>query len=431
MRSRLSRLAPLFVLALVIGVALRLTWVTDMEYKGDERYMFDRSQHVGRDEPWPMLGMESGVGLRNPGMSIWVFAAIARVFAATTPVGLDRAVILLNCAALVALFAFAWRTVPEEEREAWLWGGALVAVNPIAVYLERKIWAQSVLPIFCVVFLLGFWRRDRWWGAIVWGLVGAVLGQIHMSGFFFAAGFFLWDAVLGRGTPERPRAKWIGWFVGSCAGSVSLLPWIRYVLTAHEKGPPYDWDRVLSLRFYRMWFSDTLGLGLDSSLGSQFLDFLRYPLWTKQQDLYPALYMHGVAFAAGLVIVAAGVWRLVETRGRWFQGVRTPLAIVRALRTCDNTTFTVCAALFGYGLLLTFASIYVWRHYLLVTFPLEWVACALLALKVLARPRRVLVALGIATLGISMTFLHYIHENHGAMRGDYGPAYSTQYPNDR
>lgn len=429
-----ARYVPILLAVLVValGITLRLTWVTDMEYKGDERFMFDRSQHVGREEPWPELGMESGVGTRNPGMSIWFFAVLARVFGATTPLSLDRAVILLNCGALVVLAFFALRSVPEEEREPWLWATALAAVNPIAIYLQRKIWAQSVLPLFCVLFLIGFRRRDRYWGAFLWGLIGAALGQVHMSGFFFAAGFFLWDAVLGRGTKEapRPRAKWIAWVVGSSIASIPLIPWIKYVLGPHEKGPPYSWNEVLSFRFYRLWFSDTLGLGLDSSLGAQFMDFMRHPIFVKDPDLTPVLYLHGVAFSAGLVIAAAGLVSVWQRRHAWFSGVRTPLAFVRTLRTVDETTFAISAALLGYGLLLTFASVHVWRHYLIVTFPLEWVACAALAKRALApaRARVVLAALFVATLGISVAFLDFIHVNHGAIRGDYGPSYSIQYP---
>lgn len=433
-RMKPARYAPiLFVVAAVtVGIVLRLTWVTDMEYKGDERFMFDRSQHVGKDEPWPELGMESGVGTRNPGMSIWFFAVLARVFGATTPLSLDRAVILLNCAALVVLGLFALRGVPEEEREPWTWATALAAVNPIAIYLQRKIWAQSVLPLFCVLFLVGFRRRDRYWGAFLWGLIGAALGQVHMSGFFFAAGFFLWDAVLGRGTKEapRPRAKWIAWVIGSAIASIPLLPWIRYVLGPHEKGPPYSMNEVLSFRFYRLWFSDTLGLGLDSSLGAQFLDFMRHPIFVKDPDLYPVLYLHGVSFSAGLLVAVAAAYLVWQRRRDWFHGVRTPLSFVRTLRTVDETTFALCAAFLGYGLLLTFASVHVWRHYLIVTFPLEWLACAAVARRVFsaARARLVLGAILVATFGISVAFLDFIHVNHGAIRGDYGPSYSLQFP---
>jgi len=414
MKRRGIWLNTFFVLAFIVAAVLRLTWTEDMEYKGDEQFMFDRSQNIGSNEPWPELGMPSGVGLRNPALSIWVFALLAKAFHATTPLALDRAVIYMNIGAFALLAFFAWRIVPKKEREAWLWAGALAAVNPLSLLLQRKIWAQSVLPIFCVIFLIGWFRRDRYWGAFLWGLVGALLGQIHMSGFFFAAGFFVFEALFGWKRPVR--ARWIGWLVGSVAGALLLIPWIRYVLTAHEHGPPFSWDTVLTFRFYRHWFSDAVGLGLDYSLGGHYWDFLRYPLIGKTKDYYPALCFVGVAFSVGALILAAGAKRAVRLRLGW-----------QAFRTCSETTFTLLAAFVGYGFILTFASVVIWRHYMLVTFPLEWLSFAVLALSSLRRPRSALFVLWAAELALSITFLGYIHDNHGAPGGDYGRAYSAQH----
>lgn len=406
-----------FVVAFVVAAVLRLTWTEDMEYKGDERFMFGQSQVIGVTEPWPELGMPSGVGLRNPGMSIWIFAILAKVVGAKTPLALDQAIIFMNIGAFALLILFAYRIVPAKEREAWLWAGALAAVSPLAVLLQRKIWAQSVLPIFCVLFLIGWFRRDRYWGAILWGIIGAVLGQIHMSGFFFAAGFVLFAAVLGQGRPVR--ARWLGWLAGSALGAITLLPWIRYVLTNQEHGPPFSWSTVLTFRFFRYWLSDALGLGLDYSLGGRYLDFLRYPLLFTSKDFYPALYLHGVAMAVGALILIAtlihGLRFASSLRSAW-----------RSFRACSETTFTLFAAFFGYGLLLTFAGVLVWRHYMLVTFPLEWLSFSFLALAYVRRPRRALFVLWVTQLALSITFLGYIHDNHGAPDGDYGPTYKSQ-----
>jgi len=40
-------------LAVAAGIVFRLIWTSDMEYKGDEMYMFERSQKVGgRSRNW-------------------------------------------------------------------------------------------------------------------------------------------------------------------------------------------------------------------------------------------------------------------------------------------------------------------------------------------------------------------------------------------
>jgi hypothetical protein len=188
--SPLSRNWKLFLIfALLAGAVLRLIFVSDMEYKQDEEYMVYRLLNVGKTEAWPWLGIASGVHVKNPGMSVWVFILLGKLFGATEPMGLCRAVMLLNIAALLLAFWFAIRWLKDSERTPWLWGLALACVNPFAILYHRKIWAQSVLPFFSMLFLMSWWKRATNWGAFFWGFVGACIGQIHMSGFFFAGGF--------------------------------------------------------------------------------------------------------------------------------------------------------------------------------------------------------------------------------------------------
>jgi hypothetical protein len=406
-------------MALVASALLRFSYAGDMEYKGDERFMFDRSQHIGESEPWPELGMTSGGGLKNPALSIWIFAILARVFGANTPLALDHAVIVLNVAAFAIFFGAAWFLSKPREKEMWLWGGALAAVSPVAVLLHRKIWAQSTLPIFCVLFLIGWWKRGRYEGAILWGLMGALLGQIHMSGFFFAFGFFAWEAALGWSRRDRPPTKWIGWVGGSILGSITLVGWVKYVLSGVDHGEGWSFAEVTSGRFLRTWFSDGLGLGLDYSLGSKYFDFLRYPLVGESKDFYPALYMQGATFCAGAVITLASAVLAL----RWLVAGGS---MKSAVRGSSEIAHTLGAAFFGFGIALTLSGVHIFRHYLLVTFPLEWVSFAYLAFAATRRPRAFLLVMWCAQLGLSATFLHYIHVNGGAVGADYGPAYSKQ-----
>ena len=97
------------------------------------------------------------------------------------------------------------------------------------------------------------------------------------------------------------------------------------------------------------------------------------------------------------------------------------------LRECSDTAFTACAAFFGYGTLITFFSIYIWRHYMVISFPLEWVSVTLLAARYVRRPRTALVLLWGAQLWLSVSLLHFLHDHHGALGGDYGPSYGSQY----
>lgn len=413
-----SWLVVFFIASLVLGAWLRFAWLSDMEYKGDERWTFDRTQHIPGQAAWPAFGMPSSVGLLNPGLSVWAFVALARLFAVHDPVGLARTVVVCNVAAFAIVFVLVCRVVAAGERESWFWGLAVAAVNPTALVLERKIWPPCLFPIFCAAFLAGWLRRDRWWGAAWWGLIGAALGQIQMSGFFWAAAFALWELSLGRLRGGRPPTKWLAWMAGSAGGAVPLVPWLRYLVGQHGYGSAYDWRAVLTFRVFRNWFSDTLGLGLDYNLGRDYWDFLRYPLfWTE--DFYPALFLQGVAFTIGATVLSCSVWALWRARGSWRH-------LLSRLRSSSETAFTCGAALLGFGTLLTFTVVVIRRQYTEVTFPIEWVTLAYLALAHAPFPRRLLAVLWVAELALSLAFLGYIHQHHGAVGGDYGRAYRWQ-----
>ncbi len=130
------------------------------------------------------------------------------------PTSLARAVQILAIAAIGVLVWFSYRCVPSGEREPWLWAAAILSVNPLAVLFERKIWPPSVLPIFVSFMLIAWWKRERFWGAFAWGLIGAWIGQIHMGAFFFAGGFAAWALLF-----DRKQVAWRGWLAGSFLGA--------------------------------------------------------------------------------------------------------------------------------------------------------------------------------------------------------------------
>ena len=405
--------------ALILGAVLRLVWVMDMEYKGDEAWTFDRTQRVGRTEPFPWLGMDSSVKVSNPGMNVWVFLLLAKLFLARDPTTLARAVQLLNVSAIVLLVIFAFRMVLKEEREPWLWAAALVSVNPLAVLFHRKIWPPSVLPILTLLMLTGWWRRDRRWGAFTWGLVAVCLGQIHMPGFFLAGGFVIWAMLF-----DRERVAWKSWLIGSSLGALPLIPWLKYMFTRFGDRPSFTkWSRLFEFKLWTHWATEPLGIGLKYALGRNFSEFLAYPIISGRPTYLVGL-LHLLLIVLGVVILARAGYLAWRDRQRW----RDLL-----VGTESETAFTVNAALLGFGILLTASMLPFHRHYLIVTFPLMYVWLARLALvhsrdpsKTPTLGRAFLVALCISESLLSAGFLYYIHVNQGAPRGGYGVAYGAQ-----
>ncbi len=404
---------------ILAGALLRLAWVEDMEYKGDERWTFERTQNVGRSESLPWLGMSTSYELRHPGGTVWVFVALGKLCGVQEPLGLGRACQGLNVLAILLLVLFAFGVVPAQQREPWLWAAALVSVNPLAVLLHRKIWPPSVIPAFTLLLVFCWWYRDRRLGAFAWGLVGGFIGFLYPAAMFLAAGFALWALLF-----DRQRVRWLPWLAGSAVGALPLVPWFCYVWSAMGTQPISQrrWTHLVEGKFWFRWLTEPFGISLQYSLGDDFLDFLRYPLVGGQATYLVGL-LHAVIGLAAIVLLGRLAWALWGQRGQWRQ-----LWIGRSA-----TAFTQNACLWGFGLVFTATLLPIHRHYMCITFPLMflWLARAGLAehgswLGSLKTGRRLLATVCVVQLLISVSFLGYIHANQRTIRGDYGLPYAAQ-----
>jgi hypothetical protein len=414
------RWRKLIFLSILVGLVLRLMWTSDMEYKEDEEYHFVQSQTVGKTQPWPWVGIPSGVFLVNPGASVWVYVALARITGASDPVALQKALSVFAVLGMSLVFFFAYRFVRDPvEREPWLWAGCLAMVNPFLVVYQRKLWPEGFLPFFAVILLMGFWKRTRLPGAIVWGLFGAFLGQIHMSGFFLAFALFVWSLAFDR---ARGQTSWKGWFVGSCLGAWPLIPWMHHMLTVPAAGSSgWRWDEVVQLKYWQFWVSDPLGFHIGNPIGllrgpshwSQLSDFARYPLLGAGVPTWIIGFAHlGVLILAALILTL-GIRHLVRNRSRLGQVL---------LGRESTTAMTLSSVALGCGAFMTATGVMIRRYYLCVTYPFEGVWLARLAL-LHRRGRVLLVALWALHLVISAGFVWYVHVNEGSPQGDYGDAY--------
>lgn len=396
--------------ALLLGVGLRFIWPGDMEYKRDEMFLF---AHATGAHPFPWLGQASGVGTVNPGMGIWVYSLMAVPLGLTSPLQLVRGVMALNVIALAGLCVFALKVVSPRHREPWLWATALAAVNPVAVLFSRKLWIQSVLPPFVIAMLLAWWRRGRRAGALAWGLIGAWLGQIHMTGFFLAAGLAAWTALF-----DRRSVRWRWWLGGSLLGALTLLPWLAHVLS-HPGTSRQSLDNLFPPRFWILWVSNPLGLSL-----------LQLPVVGSAQGFHHGLLawptvggssLHLGEITVGVIAVVGAViglqWLVLGAwprRHRLFTGAGS------------DTSRAVAAAFWGFGILLTATGEVIYRHYLIVAYALPFVFVAMAALVHPRRGRVLLTVLVVAQAALSVLYLDYVHVRGRAVGGDYGVPYHLQ-----
>ncbi|MFO0965375.1 MAG: hypothetical protein U0793_07290 [Gemmataceae bacterium] len=371
-RIPLSRWAILgLLLAIAAGAGLRLIWRLDIEYKFDEEWTFERVQKAGVDEPWPTLGPPTSAGPLNPALNIWVFIGMSKLFGVTDPPGVACVVESMSIAALVLLAFFAIRYVPPPQRELWLWAVALMALNPFAVIYHRKIWQPCLFPLFTSGFLIAWWYRRRPLGAFMAGLIGCLMGQIHLAGWMFAAGFFFWGLLFDR----QSLAAWKWCLAGILLGCVPMIPWFEY-LAAGPTEPPTgiqqsSVENIWSGKFWFHWITQPLGLTIQYVLGHDFVDFLRYPLIAGHPTyLVGALYLCLAATVSWTAARAVTyLWHERRRIGQILIGRDGP------------TEFATAACLWGFGIVMTLTAIKIHRHYMLVAMPLifTWLASIILA----------------------------------------------------
>lgn len=407
-RSR-SFLVAFVVLAIAAGIALRLAFPRDIEFKLDEFWTFELVRRTLQEGQWFWTGMPMSTGGSNPGMSVWAFVALGWIFGADTPPALARGVQLLNCAALLALVAFTWRSVREDEREPWLWAAALWAVNPIAVVIERKIWPPSVLPIFTVGIIATWWHRRTVVGSLLFALLATLAGQIHLSAAFFALTLVVWSLL------KDARSLRVGALVaGAALGFVPAIPWLME--WSRGSSPPL---RLPILHFWQKLISQGFGFGTDYILGDHFMNFLAAPVIGVTPTYLVALLHAGLAALAAFLC-----WRAVVA-------LRRRGTSIKDIVIGDATTgLLLRATLIGYGVLLTALSVFgadLHRHYMAVIVPVTTLFIARLAAfgdggRLQTSGRLGLAGLTIVQPLVSAALLYYIH-----ITGVIGPQYGSQF----
>lgn len=403
------------VAAIALGVLLRLVWPEDIEYKLDEAWTFEHVRALAAGARWPWVGMPTSVGLPNPGLSLWIFSFLGFVSGARTAPELARAVQVMNIAAIFAFVAFAWVVVPRQRREPWLWAAALWAVSPLAVIFERKIWPPSVLPLMTVALMAAWWHRRRRAAAFVWGLLGAVMAQIHLGAGFLSIAVLVWTLI-----SDRKVERWMWWLWGSVLGALPALPWLLQLSGGHGPGKGWRWPIAT---FFSRWVMQPFGLGVDYVLGrKQILEFLQGP-WIGGQPTCLLAVVHILLAALLAAALGRSLWRMrtsgrFSARGFFIGG--------------ESSAVMINASLWGYGGLLTALTVAgagSHRHYLIVLAPILhlWAATLVLSAgeRLRGQGRALLLALCLLQAVVSVELIRYIHATQ-IIDGDYGPTWRAQ-----
>lgn len=393
----------LYILIIILGFILRLSFLNHMEWKYDQAWMFYSSLENANSFTFPWIGMKSGGGISNPGVSVWVFTLLGFIF--KTPIKMALGVAFLNIFAILGFLFFGLKRDSHLEKNLILKTSALWSVAPLAFVFSRSIWAQDILAPFVIIFILSAYYRKKTYAASLWGFFGALLGQIHMPGFFYAFGFFIF---LFFKDFKRGEIKHYGpWLLGSFLGALLLLPWLNYLLEMPKivksadpnNSGVIEFKHIFKFRFYTYSILDAFGIHLKYSIGKAFKDFLKFP-----SGLYLSGFLH-------VFLSLTGVMGLVF--------------FIKKRREIKWTPFDEIwgASLIGGGLVLTLIGLKMHPHYIICALPFSYyLAIRLLeTLKPWVTPTFIVAQLFVTTL-----FLTYVVINDGVPEQEYGKSYQSQ-----
>ena len=463
--------AAVVVASLLFGVVARLIWVSDMEWKADEVYTVEACAKIVREGVWPATGMGTSVGLPNPGLSVWAFLPLAAFD--SLPTSVCRAVMILNVLAMLGFAGMAvWSRENHERvggsrlglgalasREACLWGIALFAVNPYCIRIARKIWPPSLLAPLLLLLWVGRSHRSTRLGALAWGLAGATMGQIHLSGFFLAGGVFGFTVIEQLRGRDKSPTRWLWWVAGSLIGAASLISWWEATKTGHGKPIELGWTiesfRLRILLFWQYWFEIGCGLTSSATYTGEYSRFLAEPsvfgyptgLISLLHQFVNAIGTFGVVtWVAGALLrgmpqawqsAAGGFLRRFRRRlSTHLPPAQKPIVrktwkavsrllfprSARAIASDAEARFYAWASLLGGGGLLILACRIIHLHYLVIFTPFLFVWLAL----VMAKRRGMLAVLVLAQALIASASLVDLHIRGGAPAGEYGVSYRAQ-----
>ncbi|MBI4925696.1 MAG: hypothetical protein HY843_07210 [Bdellovibrio sp.] len=443
-KSNLNNKFIFFIsLAGVIGFLLRVVFLDDMEFKEDEHYNFIQTTLIGKTDPWPCCGLPSGVYLANPGMSIWAFVLLARLTGVTDPVSLAKSLAIFSWLGILLIIPFVFHVIPKVmqankndlqslkeriniEQKIWLWVFCLAMVNPFMLLYQRKLWPEPFLPLFLMLCLMGWCFRRKFTGAFSWGFLGALVGQIHMSGFFSSAGFFLWTLV--SEFKSKKKTNWLAWVLGTVFGVLPMIPWLIWVVK-HPLSQviPKSISEMLQLKFWVFWISDPtgfhlgnpLGLGRGNSTWAQISDFICYPIVGGYNT-----YINGIAHVIILFLTVKTFWWGIKFLLKIFQTNKLKNFFLFCLGKGSDLRLAQGAMFWGFGILMTLTGVMIRRYYMVASFPFEFVFLVRAAFTDPKRASKIILPLlWFCELVVSVNFIGYVHVNKGAVQGDYGKAF--------
>lgn len=403
------RLIFLLIL-MVLAAALRLYQSSFFEFKNDQFYAIELGKEARNSHFLITHGMTSGVGVDNPPLFILLMGIIT-VFTGN-PFYITLCFCIVNITALIIAVRYLYSSLPENYA---FFSSLILAFSPAFTMYSSNIWAQCLLPILMILFQISLYKfiiRSKPNEFIIMGIITALAGQLHMSGFsLFPVLIIL--AVMYMKLIGIKRILFTFFVI-----FIIYLPYLYHLIYENELtnfisfGSTADrsicWKifrehiRIASFDFFRYYFRHDFNRVLTASVG--IFKFILYPL----SCALIAFYIFG--------FIAYLYW-LIKTK-KFFDTSETMLKNYPfAFQTAGFTTIVVTM---GYLLF----KIRTPPHYLIILFPCHSILAGFIVYRLWSFPlfKTISFASAISTAALLFSILLFLNKA-GGHPNEYGPSY--------
>ncbi len=382
--------------SVIAGILLRFIWMDDMEWKWDEQWMYVHAVDWAKNHILPEIGVMSGGGIVNTGVSTWPFIAFS--YFHFSPLEMAYAVAACNTMGII-IFYFALKKWNPEWEHLIIPALAIASTHVLHIIFSRKIWAQDLLPFFTSLAFWGFVMRSRWIGIFAWAFGLSMTMQVHMSGFYLAASMILAAIWYDGGFFKAFTWLWkismfIVWFL------LPSLSWMLHVIS-HSGNASTSISNIFKFEFFIRLVSDTVGINVFYSLGKSMPNFLSAPY--NYMNLVFLILLSGIFLFIVFKIFSSKPLRAVVWKNR-------------------EAKFLFLGYIIIPSILFTISGIPIRDHYMIVLFPIIQILFTLLVHAY--RPKLISWIL-VCQFWISANFLIFVHQNL-TIQGDYGVPFSVQ-----
>jgi hypothetical protein len=282
MGSRLHKAIIIFMLlCLFVGVFLRFIYPYGFEFKEDEANALILANQAIKSHIIPLQGLISSLNIPNPPFLIYSIIPFTYIFSGA--IFITYLFVIANLVAMFITFFFVRRYF---SKRASLYTLCFYAVSTWALIMSRKIWAQSLLPLFSISVLFSvflFMEKKRFFYSVLASLFASFAFGMHYSGAVLVFMTFIYGYFVSRGLRKK---YFSGLFLGYACSLVLWYPFLVHFFdllknnAVHVRGAGFSLFNIKAIAYPLAYVSNwSINDLLSIEGGTAFRKFLGIPLF--------------------------------------------------------------------------------------------------------------------------------------------------------